>query len=85
MDMLSKEDAQDQVRTARVTVLGGDTKEIPLVQGQIVGHFLNAANVTVEDDQGITLNGQPTTVDTPVECDDDRQVVIVVASRPTLG
>lgn len=86
MDILSKESPQDQAsRVVRVTVFGGETTEVPLVSGQNVGHFLTGADVAVADGQGVTLNGQPATVDTPVEFDDDRQVVILVAARPSLG
>jgi len=86
MSMLSKESPQDQTsRVVRVTVLGGDTKDVPFVQGQTVGHFLNEAGITLEDGQGVTLNRLDTTLNAPVDFTDDQQPVILVAACPTLG
>ena len=85
MDM-TKDQPQDATpRTVRITTLGGDTKETSLTESGPLGSFLDRAGVTVGEGQNIQLNGRDATRDTVIDAGDNRQHVIVIASRPTPG
>ncbi len=68
----------------RVTLLGGDKREVPFTEGWTVSDYLNHVDTTVGEGQGVTLNRQNVDLNKVVEAS-DRTNVIIVASQVANG
>lgn len=65
--------------------LSNDVKRPNFTAGHTVGQYLTDAGFTVERGQSVSLNGEPTTVDTVVESNPGTVNAIVVTSRVANG
>jgi len=61
----------------RLSKLGSDALTVDFTAGMTVGEYLERADLTVDPDQMITVNGEPAEVDDIVE----PETVVVVAGK----
>jgi hypothetical protein len=68
-------------QNVRVCKFGSDEKTLDFVEGGTIGDYLRRAEVTVDEDQVITFNGEDANSETPVE----PGAVIVVEAKVANG
>lgn len=82
-DTTPKDSAPEVVNVS--AYLSNDVKHPGFIAGHTVGQYLSDAGFTVEKGQTVSLNSEPTTLDTVVESNPDAVNTIIVTSRVANG